>query len=75
MPKRKISATWIPWTHARLAYSSGYGAGITSPGWYHHLWTAPDRPITRWLARVAQSLRNRDLVVSSAHVIEAVRLA
>jgi hypothetical protein len=75
MAKRKINTTWIPWTHARLAYSSGYGAGITSPGWYHHLWTAPDRPITRWLARVAQTLRNRDLVVSSAHVIEAVRLA
>jgi hypothetical protein len=29
----------------------------------------------RWLAKVAQSLRVRDLPVSSAHVIEAVRLA
>jgi hypothetical protein len=75
MGRRKVNATWIPWTHARLAYSSGYGAGITSPGWYYHLWTARDRPITRWLAQVAQTLRNRDLVVSSAHVIEAVRLA
>ena len=26
---------------ARL--DSGYGAGVESPGWYHHLWTAPDR--------------------------------
>ena len=75
MPRRKVTTTWVPWTHARLAYASGYGAGITSPGWYHHLWTAPDRPITRWLTRVAGTLRNRDLVVSSAHVIEAVRLA
>ena len=25
--------------------SSGYGAGIDSPGWYHHLFTAPDRPV------------------------------
>ncbi len=75
MPKRKVNSTWIPWTHARLASASGYGAGITSPGWYHHLWTAPDQPITRWLTRVAATLRNRDLVVSSAHVIEAVRLA
>ena len=75
MPRRKVTTTWVPWTHARLAYASGYGAGITSPGWYHHLWTAPDRPITRWLTRVAGTLRTRDLVVSSAHVIEAVRLA
>ena len=30
-------------------HRSGYGAGITSPGWYHHLFTAPDRPIARWL--------------------------
>jgi hypothetical protein len=29
----------------------------------------------RWLTKVATSLRDRDLVVSSAHVIEAVRLA
>ncbi len=75
MPRRKATTTWIPWTHARLASASGYGAGITSPGWYHHLWTAPDQPITRWLTGVAGTLRSRDLVVSSAHVIEAVRLA
>jgi hypothetical protein len=74
-PRRKITLTWVPWTHQRLAYATGYGAGIASPGWYHHLWTAPDRPIVRWLAKVAQALRARDLPVSSAHVIEAVRLA
>ena len=74
-PRRKITLTWVPWTHQRLAYATGYGAGIASPGWYHHLWTAPDRPIVRWLAKVAQALRVRDLPVSSAHVIEAVRLA
>jgi hypothetical protein len=75
MPRRKIMVTWVPWTHQRLAAASGYGAGIASPGWYHHLWVAPDRPIVRWLTKVAQALRDRDLAVSSAHVIEAVRLA
>ncbi|HWD78421.1 MAG TPA: DUF5682 family protein, partial [Kribbella sp.] len=75
LPKRKIACTWVPWTHGRLAATSGYGAGITSPGWYHHLFTAPDRITTRWLAKVAQVLRDEDLPVSSAHVIEAVRLA
>ncbi len=73
--KRKVVCTWVPWTHERLARASGYGAGITSPGWYHHLWSAPDHPISRWLTAVARSLRSRDLPVSSAHVIEAVRLA
>jgi hypothetical protein len=75
MPRRKITLTWVPWTHQRLASATGYGAGVASPGWYHHLWMAPDRPIVRWLTKVAQSLRVRDLPVSSAHVIEAVRLA
>ena len=75
LPKRKVEITWVPWTHSRLATTSGYGAGITSPGWYHHLFTAPDRVVTRWMTRVAALLREHDLPVSSAHVIEAVRLA
>ena len=75
LPKRKVSLTWVPWTHSRLAYDSGYAAGVTSPGWYHHLWTVPDRPVVRWLTKVARSLRERDLLVSSAHLIDAVRLA
>jgi hypothetical protein len=75
MPKRRTTLTWVPWTHSRLAATSGYGAGVTSPGWYHHLFTAPDRVVIRWLTKVAGVLRNHDLPVSSAHVIEAVRLA
>ncbi len=75
LPKTTVRTTWVPWTHRRLGYASGYGAGIASPGWYHHLWSAPDRPVTRWLTRVAGALRTKDLAVSSAHVIESVRLA
>ena len=75
LPKTKITTTWVPWTHQRLSAASGYGAGIASPGWYHHLWSAPDLPIARWLAAVAGALRTRDLPVSSAAVIEAVRLS
>jgi hypothetical protein len=75
LPKRKVACTWVPWTHGRLAASSGYGAGVTSPGWYHHLFTVSDRVTTRWLTEVARVLRAEDLPVSSAHVIEAVRLA
>ncbi|MFB7722727.1 DUF5682 family protein [Nocardia sp. NPDC056100] len=75
LPKGKATLTWVPWTHSRLAASSGYGAGITSPGWYHHLFTQTDQPIVRWLTKVAGMLRTHDLPVSSAHIIESVRLA
>ncbi len=75
MPKAKTVMTWVPWTHSRLSYASGYGAGIESPGWYHHLFTTADHVVPRWLTKVAGRLREKDLPVSSAHVIEAVRLA
>ncbi|MDH6217446.1 DUF5682 family protein [Streptomyces pseudovenezuelae] len=75
LPKVKADMTWVPWTHRRLARVSGYGAGIDSPGWYGHLFSAPDRPVERWLTKVAGLLRDQDRLVSSAHVIEAVRLA
>ncbi|OSP44385.1 hypothetical protein B7767_05225, partial [Streptomyces sp. 13-12-16] len=75
LPKVKTDMTWVPWTHRRLSRTSGYGAGIDSPGWYGHLFDAPDRPVERWLTKVAGLLRAEDRIVSSAHVIEAVRLA
>lgn len=75
LPKVPTTVTWVPWTHSRLSFASGYGAGVTSPGWYAHLFTSPDRPVTRWMTTAAQLLRGRDLPVSSAHIIEAVRLA
>ncbi|WP_239161593.1 DUF5682 family protein [Acrocarpospora phusangensis] len=75
MPKVKAEMTWVPWTHGRLASWSGYGAGITSPGWYHHLFENPVQPIERWLTKAARVLREEGLPVSSAHVIESVRLA
>ncbi|WP_405942155.1 DUF5682 family protein [Streptomyces sp. NBC_00207] len=75
LPKVKVETTWVPWTHRRLARAGGYGAGITSPGWYAHLFEARDRPVERWLTKVAGLLRAEDRQVSSAHVIEAVRLA
>ncbi|MFJ1841322.1 DUF5682 family protein [Streptomyces sp. NPDC088146] len=75
LPKVKTELTWVPWSHRRLARHSGYGAGIDSPGWYGHLFDATDRPIERWMTKVAGLLRDEDRFVSSAHVIEAVRLA
>ncbi|MFJ1756712.1 DUF5682 family protein [Kitasatospora sp. NPDC088134] len=73
--KLRTELTWVPWTHRRLSQHTGYGAGIDSPGWYHHLFTADGQPVVRWMTRVAELLRAEDHPVSSAHVIEAVRLA
>ncbi|MEV1044673.1 DUF5682 family protein [Streptomyces sp. NPDC049916] len=75
LPKVKAELTWVPWTHRRLARRSGYGAGIDAPGWYAHLFDAADRPVERWMTKVAGLLRAEDRPVSTAHVIEAVRLA
>ncbi|MFB6502302.1 MULTISPECIES: DUF5682 family protein [unclassified Streptomyces] len=75
LPRIRTEMTWVPWSHRRLARHSGYGAGIESPGWYGHLFEAADRPIERWMTKVAGLMRDEDRFVSSAHVIEAVRLA
>lgn len=78
LPKLKVLATWVPWSYRHLTRASGYGAGIQSPGWYEHLWRHPGPPLERasaWLARIARLMRERDLDCSSAHLIEATRLA
>ncbi|MEU4163713.1 DUF5682 family protein [Actinoplanes sp. NPDC026670] len=73
--KGKVAFTWVPWTYGRLASWSGYGAGVRSPGWYHHLFTTGDDVVARWLVDAAGVLRAEGVPTSSAHVIEAVRLA
>ncbi|MFW2177985.1 MULTISPECIES: DUF5682 family protein [unclassified Moraxella] len=81
LPKKlapsKVKTTWIPWTSPRLASQSGYGAGVKSPMWYLHLWQSRDRHdhAEHWLAKVAQALREQGQVISTASVIEAVRLS
>jgi hypothetical protein len=75
-PKQKITATWAPWTSPRLAFASGYGAGVAAPGWCLHLWDRPRAEIiTSWLARIAAALREDGHLVSTASLIEAERLA
>ena len=75
LPKTNVSCTWIPWTNTRLSMFTGYGAGIVSPGWYDHLWKHPKDKGTRWLSKVAKLFRDKDMDTSTAHVIEAFRLA
>lgn len=75
LPRVKVTCTWIPWTYDRLATRSGYGAGIQSPGWYHYRWHHPDDDGTLWISRAANLLRQQNMDISVAHVIETVRLA
>ena len=78
LAKVKVSATWTPWTHGRLSRSSGYGAGVDSPGWYAHLFdhlhSGSSLVTTHWMASIARLLRSEGLDASSASVIEAVRM-
>lgn len=76
LPKQKIKTgvTWIPWTNARLATQSGYGAGIASPGWSEYRWeNETDKGIV-WLSKVAQCFREKQKDISTAHVLETFRL-
>lgn len=83
LPRLKTQTTWVPWTYRHLSMASGYGAGIASPGWYDHLWRHGARDLggdlharaVGWFARVASLLREHELDCSSAHLIEATRLA
>jgi hypothetical protein len=75
LPKTRVETTWVPWSEAHLASISGYGAGVESPGWYNHLWTTEAHLTERWMAKTARVLREEGMDVSSAHLIEASRLA
>jgi len=75
-----VAVTWVPWSEPRLALASGYGAGVTSPGWYGHLWEqrherAPGRSTGHWMARAARLLRDEGLPAATSSAIDATRLA
>ncbi len=64
LPKVKVAVAWAPWSYERLAFASGYRAGVLSPEWYDTLWHHGDRVAARWLARAAALLRAEDLDAS-----------
>lgn len=76
LPKNKLKTTWIPWTSPRLATRSGYGAGISSPQWYQHLWeNRQGDTLVKWVTHVSHVLRKHGHIVSTASSIEAVKLS
>ncbi|MCB9865717.1 MAG: hypothetical protein H6816_03665 [Phycisphaerales bacterium] len=75
LPKVKTAAAWTPWSYDRLSFRSGYGAGVDSPAYYDLLWSCAGSPPVHWVTQAARLMREKDLDASSAHIIEAVRLA
>jgi hypothetical protein len=75
-PKVKVGISWVPWTHRRLAATSGYGAGVASPGWYAHVFEHPGpEGVSRWFVHSAHLLRERGMSASPDHLIGATRAA
>ncbi len=72
--------TMMPYSYYRLSMRAGYGAGNCAPAYYELLWKSfcekkPEMAAYEYLARIAKFLRNSGNPVSSASVIEAVRLS
>lgn len=80
LPRVESSHTLMPYSYYRLSTRSGYGAGNKAPAYYNLLWEALGKGDMRYaarsyLARIAGYQRRHGTPVSSAEVIEAVRLA
>lgn len=80
LPRVEASHTLMPYSYYRLSARSGYGAGNKAPAYYSLLWEAfrkgnPHYTAHAYLSRIAGYQREHGTPVSSAEVIEAVRLA
>lgn len=80
LPSVNVQKTLMPYSYYRLSSRSGYGAGNKAPAYYGLLWQAfqageADYAARSYLSRLAAWQRGHGNMVSSAEVIEAVRLA
>ena len=80
LPREPASHTLMPYSYYRLSSRSGYGAGNKAPAYYSLLWEGLNQEEPLWharsyLSRLARYQRENGSPVSSAEVIEAVRLA
>ena len=80
MPKVEANHTLMPYSYYRLSTRAGYGAGNKAPAYYALLWEGlnkgePMYAVYSYLIRLAKYQREKGNPVSSASVIEAVRLA
>lgn len=80
LPVLEAGKTLMPYSYYRLSTRSGYGAGNKAPAYYELLWEGflngePDYAARSYLSRIAAWQRANGNIVSSAEVIEAVRLS
>lgn len=80
MPKVGANHTLMPYSYYRLSTRAGYGAGNKAPAYYALLWEGlkkgePMYAVYSYLIRLAKYQREKGNPISSASVIEAVRLA
>jgi hypothetical protein len=81
LKRKKMDVAWTLYNFQRLSQHSGYGAGVIAPEWYDHLYqhhrleSDSEQLTIQWLIKTAELLRKQGYDCSSAHVIEAVRLA
>ncbi len=80
LPRLEAEKTLMPYSYYRLSSRSGYGAGNRAPAYYELLWEGltrrkPSYTAYSYLSRIAAYQRRNGNMVSSAEVIEAVRLA
>ena len=80
LPRADCTATLMPYSYYRLSSRSGYGAGNKAPAYFELLWDAlhqggPGELSGLYLAHLAAAHRRAGNLVSSAEVIEAMRLA
>lgn len=80
LPALEAEITLMPYSYYRLSSRSGYGAGNKAPAYYELLWEGFNREESlhgayKYLSKLASCQRAQGGIVSSAEVIEAVRLA
>lgn len=80
LPQSESSATLMPYSYYRLSTRSGYGAGNQAPAYFELLWNALNKDglqsvASTYLVKLAAAHREAGNIVSSAEVIEAMRLA
>lgn len=87
LPGLAAKSTMMPYSYYRLSARSGYGAGNRAPAYYELLWSLMEQAYRsgrkptlkdtgyRYLSKIAAYQRRCGHMVSTAEVIEAVRLA
>lgn len=80
LPKMEALQTLMPYSYYRLSMRAGYGAGNQAPAYYELLWKGfcrnkPEFAVYQYVIRMAGYLRKAGNPVSTASVIESVRLS